>query len=513
MSDDNVKFPPTSTRRKLWKGAFFVVASLVALVAFFYAEEDFRGKWAWEKFKREGEAKGEQFDLAALVPAPVPESQNFALTPLLRPALEFVRGPTGVRWLDTNGVQHLRGLRVDLRSETSSAEFTLAGILERGAFFDLETCRNFYRGNTNYPQRARSGKAAEDILTALSRFDPDLKELQEAAAARPFSRFPVEYTNEMPFAILLPHLAYLKGVCTIVDLRAIARLELGQPVPALADLKLGLRLSDCMREEPLLIDHLVRIATLMLDLQTLREGLLRHAWSDAQLIDVERQLASLDLLSEYGRAMRGERACSVGALEYYRRQGFRSRLGELFESTASINTVWNFMPGGWYRQNMLAICHLHQEFLLASISTKDHRVFPLADGLEESLGKQTVGPYNIFAKLLVPALSNAVRKSARAQTYLDEARMACALERYRLANGRLPESLTDLMPRFTEKIPNDVIDGQALRYRRTEGGGYVVYSVGWNRTDEGGEFSWHNGDQGKPVDIKQGDWVWQMPGK
>jgi len=89
----------------------FGVACLITLVALFYAEEDWRGKRAWEQHRREWEAKGEKFNIADLAPPPVPDEKNFALTPLLKPALEFNHSPRGVVWTDTNGRARLRGLR------------------------------------------------------------------------------------------------------------------------------------------------------------------------------------------------------------------------------------------------------------------------------------------------------------------------------------------------------------------------------------------------------------------
>ena len=65
----------------------FALACLAILMALFYAEEDWRGKHEWEKFKREWEAKGERFDLASVIPPPVPDDQNFAMTPIGSPAM------------------------------------------------------------------------------------------------------------------------------------------------------------------------------------------------------------------------------------------------------------------------------------------------------------------------------------------------------------------------------------------------------------------------------------------
>src|SRR5581483_2146161 len=76
-----------------------------------------------------------------------------------------------------------------------------------------------------------------------------------------------------------------------------------------------------IRDESFLIDHLVRVATLGLVLNGIREGLTRHAWSDAQLAEMETNLANIDLLGEYAHIMRGERALNIGGVDYFRRHG------------------------------------------------------------------------------------------------------------------------------------------------------------------------------------------------
>jgi hypothetical protein len=156
---------------------------------------------------------------------------------------------------------------------------------------------------------------------------------------------------------------------------------------------------------------------------------------------------------------------------------------------------------------------MHQEFTLAAADERERRVYPdVCDQLESTVGKMGVRPYTFFAKLLMPALSKAVRQSARMQTSLDTARVSIALERHRLANGALPETLNALVPRYLAKIPTDLIDGKPLRYRRDADGGYILYSVGWNQTDDDGEVARSKGKDSNP-DIARGDWVWQMPVK
>ena len=200
----------------------FGVACVGTLIALAYAEENVRGKRTWEKHRREWEAKGEKFTLAALAPPPVPDEKNFARAPLFKPTYDFSRGPEGVVWRDTNGLAHLDTVRADLPPRRDANDKLALGSLEKGTFADLEACRAFYRGNTNYTQPARPGTAAEDILVALGKFDGEINELREAGATRSSSRFPIEYEYEPQWAILLPHLARLKGLCTLTHLRALA---------------------------------------------------------------------------------------------------------------------------------------------------------------------------------------------------------------------------------------------------------------------------------------------------
>jgi hypothetical protein len=40
----------------------------------------------------------------------------------------------------------------------------------------------------------------------------------------------------------------------------------------------------------------------------------------------------------------------------------------------------------------------------------------------------------------------------------------------------------------------------------------VLYSVGWNQSDDGGTVVLNESSR-KTVDIKKGDWVWQYPAK
>jgi hypothetical protein len=111
--------------------------------------------------------------------------------------------------------------------------------------------------------------------------------------------------------------------------------------------------------------------------------------------------------------------------------------------------------------------------------------------------------HQLMARMLLPALGKVIMRAAAGQTALNQAAIACALERYRLANGRFPETLATLAPRFISALPNDVLTGESYKYRLTDDGRFVLYSIGWNEKDDGGVAG------RRPFDEEQGDWVWQ----
>lgn len=83
---------------------------------------------------------------------------------------------------------------------------------------------------------------------------------------------------------------------------------------------------------------------------------------------------------------------------------------------------------------------------------------------------------------------------------------AVALHRHRLKHGEFPASLDALVPEFLAEVPRDFMDGQPLRYRRRPDGQFLLWSVGENLKDDGGNPLTATGRTGSWL---QGlDWVW-----
>jgi len=475
------------------KRFLLVFACLVLLVALFYAEEDWRGWHAWNQFKHQGEAKGERFDLGSVIPAPVPDDQNFALTPIVASCYSSMLDANGhvISPRDTNVIDRLK--------------------------MEVPPDNSKQIGNWQKSTGSELQPSAADVLLALSKYDPAIEELRQASQM-PYSRFPLNYDNEPPAAILLPHLAALKKCGQVLQLRAIAELQNDQSDLALADVKLSLRLTDAIHAEPFLISHLVRIAMVQMTLQPIWEGLARHQWSDAQLAELEQELGKLDFLADYESAMRGERDLEIANIEYLRRTHHFEMLNDFEDNRTGRSaqyTVFRLMPNAWFYQNELAIARMYQRWIFPSVDVESQTVSPREiqrRNAAETNELSHLAFYDIFARMLFPNLSPAVRRFAYAQESVDLTRTAIALERYHLVHGEYPEALDALAPEFIEKLPHDIINNQPLHYHLTSDGQFVLYSVGWNETDDDGTVVFNKGSS-PTVDINQGDWVWRYPGR
>jgi len=71
----------------------------------------------------------------------------------------------------------------------------------------------------------------------------------------------------------------------------------------------------------------------------------------------------------------------------------------------------------------------------------------------------------------------------RGQCVADQARLALALAGFRAENGKYPDRLVELVPKYISPIPDDMYSEKPFVYRR-EGSAYVLKSVGPNGDEE-----------------------------
>jgi hypothetical protein len=220
------------------------------------------------------------------------------------------------------------------------------------------------------------------------------------------------------------------------------------------------------------------------------EGLRLQAWRDGQLTALQEQLRTTDVLAPVKEAFTAQAAITYRALESVPSAGMVKR-----------TVLARLCPRGWGYQHVAARINL--DFgRLACLDPANHIIF--ADKVVAASKQAQAldsGAYTFAASLGQLPFERACQLTAHSQTEINQALIACALERFRLAHGEYPEKLEALVPQFLDTIPQDIIGGEPLRYQRRSQGTFVLYSVGWNGRDDGGV-------RGQPLPGTDGDWVW-----
>jgi hypothetical protein len=313
---------------------------------------------------------------------------------------------------------------------------------------------------------------------------------------------------------------------------------LGQPEKALQELTLLHDFRHLLEAAPTgkpmtLVSAMINVAVTGLYVDTIAGGLQSHAWQEPQLAALQKQLADINLTPFVAQAFREEqvgfcREAEVVELSQIMNvqikilvsNGPSSKIS-LWKKILNLESYgydhlksygYDFLPRGWIYQNMVNVAVLDQKSIDAfdlEHDTVAPRKFEEAwreiDEFDESAS--TFRPYKFLAAIAIPNFVRAEQTTAHNQMMVNEAQIACALERYHLAHGEYLETLDALTPQFIEKIPHDIIGGQPLHYRRTDDGKFLLYSVGWNETDDGGvDSSQVKSNKGT---FAEGDWVWK----
>ena len=84
-----------------------------------------------------------------------------------------------------------------------------------------------------------------------------------------------------------------------------------------------------------------------------------------------------------------------------------------------------------------------------------------------------------------PAIVSAQTAEDRATARRRLLQVGCALAVHRAEQGEYPVSLDALAPGLLDPVPLDPFGDQPFQYRRTDEGGYRLYSVGENLADAG----------------------------
>jgi hypothetical protein len=533
-----------------WRYLFCLIVLLVA-IAGFYVEENWRGQRALKMYQREIEDRGQTLDRSTFVPQPVADSQNFANTPLLAGLFDFYPGTQ--KFASTNALARTqaiaplfdsakRTIKENNKEPRSNSWVTAHLDLDawHEAFLASKEANNLHENKASLPGQSiipnahgdistnplnanpSQKEAATVILASLSECEPVLKQIRDDSQ-RPFSRFNIRYHEKNPAGILLPHLAVLKHLTEILQLRLSAELALGRTEDAFNDLRLMLYLTNAMRDEPIMISHLVRIAQMRLVLAAIASGM--REWSGPELEELQRLLREFNFCADLKRAMQAERTFFGGGVIDFIRDSPKE-LNSVLSSTSSNEQFPDFlladMPSGWFDLEKLNYYKLFDKYLAPEV-LEVHRVSPARldqaqKQIELALRHSSSALFlrhRFLARILIPNLEGAIRKAAFAQQGVEAAILACALERYRRSHQHYPDRLDWLVSECVPNLSTDIISGQPLHYKSSGDAHYLLYSVGWNEIDDGGKVFSGKVDAGagrldreSSAPSLEADWVW-----
>ncbi|MBX3743763.1 MAG: hypothetical protein KF833_00495 [Verrucomicrobiae bacterium] len=467
-----------------------VLLVLYVAITFVYGVENLRGALALRALHRDLQAQGLPIAPADLLPPPVPDDRNLAVIPLFSPLFAYDSLPTGIRWHDTNAYQRAQKAFTYEDPRTPFQRFakdrgTPVGAWPDGQRLDLAVWQAYFASLPDRPEPNPDASPGASVLAALDPLEDDLDQLRSAARSRPESLFPLHY--EEGFHMLLPHMAVLRRTSELLRLRAVALLSEDRTDEALAETLLALRLSDAIRNEPILISLLVRVVIDRTALQSVWEGCLDRRWNESQLRTLQQAFATRRYLDDMATVLHGERVFGSHTYDVMVRGGdpLRTLLGMIADNDHSFASFIRFIPRGWIRQNQVAHSR-HLGVLVDDLQrAPSHAALPPGDErLLQTIDRRS--PFTIIAGMLLPALAKSHTRAYHAEAVSRLALAGLALERHRLAEGRYPDRLDALVPRFLESVPIDPMDGQPLRYRLTDTGDFQLYSVGEDHRDDHG---------------------------
>jgi hypothetical protein len=328
--------------------------------------------------------------------------------------------------------------------------------------------------------------------------EADLKELRErlgkpevakalevarGLADRPRGRYAVTWTRDL-VGTLVPHVQEARDVTRLLALDARLRALDGDTEGAVRSCQGALNAGRSLGDEPLPVSQLVRAACDRQALRALEQTLALGVASPKALEELQRLLqeeaeAPLELT-----AARSERVTFYQCLEVMRTGRF-NRASYGLRTSFLGSTGDDLLDRGKARACQAAYLRYYNQVVEAvKRPTEDQ---------QEVL--ETLHEPNVQLPTLLEALTRRAGESGwgrwasaylQAKAELRCAAAALAAERYRLATGSWPKGLDTLVPDYLPAVPADPFDGKPLRLAHLPDG-LVIYSLGPDRTDDGGK--------------------------
>jgi ABC-type Na+ efflux pump permease subunit len=305
----------------------------------------------------------------------------------------------------------------------------------------------------------------------------------------PRGRNPITYSQD-GVSTLLPHVQRLRHIAQVLSYDAIMRAQEGDVDGALESCRGAINAGRVNGDEPVLVSMLVRLACTNLALAQIERSLAQGEPSLEALADLQTLLEEEAKDNPFLTGMRGERALFdrlMGTIETGSMSGTNMRMVQgLLRGNLSWTDRLSLWTGVSLRRQRAALV----DFATLCVEAAKLPAHEAIDALAEL--ETRAGELPGLARALISGdWKGSVYKRVSQSFHRNEAYLRCAvvlaaLERFRHSRRHWPDALGELVPEFLAAVPLDPYDGQPLRYARISDG-VVVYSVGPDRTDDGGK--------------------------
>ena len=379
-----------------------------------------------------------------------------------------------------------------------------------------------------------------DEFAAGVQADRPAIELLHEVLERPKLDFQLDYKKG--FQLLLPHLAPLKRSVQKLDAAAVYELHNGNSGAAVTNILTMLALVHNNAAEGLLISHLVRIARTTIAITPTWELLQATNATDAQLAALQKGWEQMDFLSDTENSFMMERARVTTEIQTMRasHEAYEGILGVVIGmagSGSSSSGIWSWPPdwngitetsrnaigeamwrSSWSYSDELHLLKINQVILEALRTVQTNRSQFYKADYDAIMSRLSLLGYTntgeaFFRALNVPdfgknfvdlSYDSTIAKTLRIEAARDVVVTAIALKRFQLKHGKWPETLSELTPEFLPSVPIDPCDGKSLKYHPNADGTFLLYSVGDDGVDDGGDAT-----PSKPSSSGTPNWSWQ----
>ena len=450
-------------------GVVLAVAVLIPVV------RHYQLRFAVEAYIAQLKAKGEPMDLAQVIPPPMPPEQNGvpfitnALAKLVYQVVVANNPPPAMRPV-APGRAMIGWQQPDIRSPD---------------------------GTNTWEDLGRELNAAKNELASFQNL-----------TNHPVLDFNLDYQNG--FDLQLPNLAGLKRSAQWLSASALYNLHQGNPKDACADVRAMLAVVRGEADERILISQLVRIAIASMAAGPTWEILQDPDVSDDDLAQLQQDWQSLEFIAPIEQSMMFERVWYLQDIKQIRQSSekFDKLWGEFYAPDAPLKKnkdmysspirrslflrKWDELRWRWFwsYQDELRGLPSFQVGIDATRMAETNNSFLSAEAFADLARLKPVQNSsdtlrNYFSQS-GSALQATLRRTATSETARNMVVTAIALKRYELRHHQFPATLDQLTPDLLPSVPIDCMDGQPLRYRLIADGTFLLYSVGENGVDDGG---------------------------